>query len=161
VYTLEHLTPTWDKSVGYVYLANLGFQFYQSAVSVATNKLSSLTPCLKKLVPIMQHALVDYVRNPNEVNNLLTAFNAKGLGAAFWHTPTNLNRAAAKVMLSGHLVADTPGTKSVGGFEMGVIYNLITSLLPIFKSEGITSFNPSVRSSDVATNQFIDPAIGL
>jgi hypothetical protein len=130
-------------------------------MSVATNKLSLMTPCLKKLVPIMQHALVDYVRNPNEVDNLLAAFNAKGLAAAFWHTPTNLNGAAAKVMLSGHLVADTPGSASVGRFDLGVIHNLVTSLIPIFKSQGITSFNPSVRSSDLATNKFIDPNIGL
>jgi hypothetical protein len=161
VYTLEHLTPTWDKSVGYVYLANLGFKIYQSAMSIATDKLSSLRPCLEKLVPIMQHALIDYVKSPTEVNNLLAAFNNKGLGAAFWHTPNGLNNAAAKVMLSQRLVADTPGTSSVGGFEMSNIAGLITTLLPIFKSEGITSFNSSVKPSDIATNRFIDPRVGV
>lgn len=161
VYTLEHLTPTWDKPVGYVYLADLGFRFYQSAVSIASSKLSSMTPCLQKLVPIMQHALIDYVSNPTEVDNLLAAFNNKGLGAAFWHTPRNLNAAAAKIMVSEHLVADTEGTTSVGGFDMGDIEDLIMSLVPIFKSEGITSFNPSVKPSDVATNKFIDPSVGL
>jgi hypothetical protein len=161
VYTLEHLTPTWDRRVGYVYLANLGFRLYQSAMSVATDKLSSLTPCLQKLVPIMQHALIDYVRSPTEVNELLAEFNNKGLGAAFWHTPTGLNNAAAKVMLSEGLVADVPGTTSVGGFDMSDIQNLITSLLPIFKSDGITSFRQSVKPSEIATNKFIDPNVGL
>jgi hypothetical protein len=160
VYTLEHLTPTWDKPVGYVYLADLGFHFYQSAVSVATNRLSSLTPCLKKLVPIMQHALIDYVKSPTEVDHLLAQFNSKGLGAAFWHTPTDLDNAAAKIMLSQHLVADTPGT-GIGGFHMQDIQKLISSLLPIFKSEGITSLNSSVKPSNVATNKFIDPSVGL
>jgi hypothetical protein len=161
VYTLEHLTPTWDKPVGYVYLANLGFKIYQSAMSVATDKLPSLRPCLEKLVPIMQHALIDYVKSPTEVNNLLAAFNNEGLGAVFWHTPTGLNNAATKVMVSQGLVADTPGTSSVGGFDMSNISGLITTLLPIFKSEGITSFSTSVKPSDIATNRFIDPNVGI
>jgi hypothetical protein len=161
VYTLEHLTSTWDKRVGFVYLTDLGFPLYQSAVSVASNKLVSMTACLQKLVPIMQHSLIDYVKNPAEVNKLLAAFNDKGLGAAFWHTPVSLNNAAAKIMLSGHLVADTPGTTSVGGFDMSDVQGLITSLLPIFRSQGFTSFDPSVKPSDVATNEFIDPSVGL
>jgi hypothetical protein len=161
VYTLEHLTPTWDKRVGFVYLSDLGFPLYQSAVSVASSKLSSMAACLQKLVPILQHSLIDYVNNPKEVNGLLAAFNNKGLGAAFWHTPVSLNNAAAKVMLSGHLVANTSGTSSVGGFDMSDVQTLITSLLPIYRSQGFTSFNPSVKRSDIATNRFIDPNVGL
>ncbi len=161
VYTLEHLTSAWNKPVGYVYVADLGFDFYQSAVTVATSKLSSLTPCLQKLVPIMQHALVDYVNNPTEVNTLIADYNNKGLGAAFWHTPLDLNNAATKIMVSDHLVANTSGTSSIGGFDMSKIQNLITSLVPIFKSGGITTVNPDVKPSDVATNQFIDSSVGM
>ncbi|HEX3425640.1 MAG TPA: hypothetical protein VHT30_05880 [Acidimicrobiales bacterium] len=161
VYTLEHLTPNWDKPVGYLYIADAGLPFYQSSMSVATSKLTQLAPCLKKLVPIMQHAVVDYVNNPTEVNTLLADFNNKGLGAAFWHTPVALNAAAAKIMVSDHLVADTPGTSSVGGFDLGQVTAVIHDLVPVDQSAGMTSLNPNVTAADIATNQFIDPSVGL
>jgi hypothetical protein len=160
VYTLEHLTPTWGKPVGFAYLADLGFDFYQSAVAVATGKLDSLSPCLQKLVPLMQHALADYVRDPAEVNKLLADYNNKGLGAAFWHTPVDLSDAAVQVMLKDKLVADTRGTSSLGGFDIAAVGKLITELVPVFQAAGIDSANPSVKVTDIATNQFIDPAVG-
>jgi hypothetical protein len=161
IYTLEHLTTNWDKPVGYLYIADAGLPFYQSAMSVATNKLAQLTPCLKKLVPILQHAVVDYVTNPTEVNTLLADYNNKGLGAAFWHTPVDLNAAAAKIMVSDHLVADTPGTSSVGGFDMAQVTAVVNDLVPVDQAAGITSLNPNVKGSDIATNQFLDTSVGL
>ena len=161
VYTLEHLTPNWDKPVGYLYLADAGLPFYQSAVAVATAKLTSLKPCLQKLVPIMQHALVDYVTGPTEVNTVLADYNNKGLGAAFWHTPVALSDAAAKIMVSDHLVANTPGTSSVGGFDMTQVATVLSDLVGVDQTAGITTLNPGVKPADIATNQFIDPAVGL
>jgi hypothetical protein len=161
IYTLEHLTTNWNKPVGYAYIADLGLPFYQSAMAVATSKMTALAPCLQKLVPILQHAVVDYVTDPTEVNTLLADFNNKGLGAAFWHTPTDLNAAAAKIMVSDHLVANTPGTSSVGGFDMAQVATVVSDLVGVDQSAGITTINPSVKASDIATNQFIDTSVGL
>jgi hypothetical protein len=161
VYTLEHLTPTWNKPVGFAYLADLGFPFYQSAVAVATSKLASLSACLQKLVPIMQHALVDYVRDPTEVNTRLADFNSQGLGAAFWHTPVDLSNAAVQIMLKDHLVANARGTTSVGGFDTEAVNKVIGELVPIFQAAGLDSSNPALKPGDIATNKFIDPGIGL
>jgi hypothetical protein len=157
IWTLEHNTNAWDKPVGYVYVADLGFKFYQSALTVATNKLQSLTPCLQKLIPLMQHALVDYVKDPTEVNGVLADFNGKGLGAAFWHTPIDLNNAATRVMVMDKLV--TPPSGAVGTFDTATLQSLISSLVPIFQSSGITTVNPSVKPADIATNQFLDQSI--
>ncbi len=161
VYTLEHLTPNWNKTVGYIYIADAGLPFAQSAVSVATNKLTTLAPCLQKLVPIMQHAVVDYVTDPSEVNGLLADYNNKGLGAAFWHTPVDLNNAAAKIMVSDKLVANTPGTSTIAGFDMAQVQQVITDLVPVDQKAGITTLNANVKAADIATNQFIDSSIGL
>ena len=161
VYTLGHNTPNWDKTVGYAYIADLGLPFYQSSVSVANNKLSQLKPCQQKLVPIMQQAQVDYVTNPSEINTLLADYNNKGLGASFWKTPVDLNDAAAKIMVSDKLVANTPGTSSLGGFNMSQVDQVLTALVPVYQAAGTSSLNPAVKSSDIATNQFIDTTIGL
>ncbi|MDQ2727413.1 MAG: hypothetical protein M3Y91_06030 [Actinomycetota bacterium] len=160
VFKLEHETPTWDKKVGYVYLADLGLPFAQSAVSVASNKLAALSGCLQKLVPLMQHSLADYVAAPGEVNGLLNQLNPT-YSVAFWHTPVDLNNAATKTMLSDKLVADTSGTSSVGGFDMTQVEKIISELLPVDTSQGLTTMNPSVAGADIATNRFIDPSVGV
>jgi hypothetical protein len=161
IYTLEQATTNWDKPVGSASVSDMGFPFYQSAVSVATNRLQSLAPCLSKLVPLMQRALVDYVRNPAEVNQLLATYNDKGLGAAFWKTPVPLSNFAAQTMVKDGLVANTAGTSTVGGFDLGRVGQIVTTLVPINKALGITSQNPNITAADVATNQFIDQTIGL
>jgi hypothetical protein len=161
IYTLEHLTPNWDKPVGYLYLADAGLPYSQSAMAVATGKLAALTPCLQKLVPMMQHALVDYVTDPTEVNTLMTGFNDKALGAPFWHTPLDLSAAAAKIMVADKLVANTPGTASIGGFDMDQVATVINDLVVVDQAAGITSLNPKVTAADIATNRFIDQAVGL
>jgi hypothetical protein len=161
VYTLEKATPNWNKPVGYTYVSDMGFPFYQSSVSVRSDKLTSLAPCLSKLVPLMQKALVDYVKNPAEVNTLLAGYNDKGLGAAFWKTPAPLNDFAAQTMVKDGLVANTAGTSTVGGFDTNRVSGLITTLIPINQASGITSQNPNVTAADLVTNQFIDPKIGL
>jgi hypothetical protein len=107
----------------------------------------------------VQQALVDYVHNPTEVNTLLTDFNNKGLGAAFWHTPLALNNAATQVMLSDKLVI--PPSGPVGTFDTTTLQNLINSLVPIFKAQGISTLNPNVTPADLATNQFLNQSITL
>lgn len=160
VYKLEHETPTYNKKVGYVYISDLGLPFAQSAVSVASSKLPGLKGCLGKLVPLLQHALVDYVGNPAEVNGVLNDLNPT-YSASFWHTPVDLSNAATKVMLSDKLVANTAGGSSIGGFDMAQVQQVVSELLPVDQKQGLTSFDPSVSASGIATNQFIDPSVGL
>jgi len=160
IYTLEKATPTWNKPVGYVYIADLGLPFYQSSVAVATNKLAQLTPCLQKLVPIMQHAQADYLADPTEVNQVLADYNAAGLGAAFWKTPVDLNKAATDVMKSDSLIKPPAGL-GVGAFDLTEVGQVISTLVPIEKAQNITSMDPSVQASAIATNQFIDNTVQL
>jgi hypothetical protein len=161
IYTLEQATPNWDKPVGYAYVSDMGFPFYQSSVSVATNKLQSLSSCLSKLIPLMQKAQVDYVKDPAEVNQLLATYNDKGLGAAFWKTPVPLNNFAAQTMVKDGLVANTAGTSTVGGFDLARVGQIVSIMVPINKAQNITSQNPNVTAADLSTNQFIDQSVGL
>jgi hypothetical protein len=130
-------------------------------MAVATDKLAALTPCLRKLVPILQHSLVDYVTGPTEVDTMLADFNNKGLGAPFWHTPLALSTAATKIMVSDKLVANTPGTASIGSFDLDQVNTVISDLVGVDQAAGITSLNAEVTAADIATNQFIDPSVGL
>ncbi len=148
----------WEKDVDYVYVADLGWNKYPSAVSIATNRLEELTPCLEVFVPMVQQAQIDYVNDPGMVNQIIFDFNEAGFGAGFWKTPLGLNEAGTAVMLADGLVGNgsyTPDT--LGDFDDARAQALIDILgddLDDRAKEGVTP-------ADVQTNQFIDESIGL
>ena len=41
------------------------------------------------------------------------------------------------------------------------LQGVIDKVLPIFKAKGLNTINPNLRASNIATNRFIDPKIGL
>jgi len=148
----------WERPVEYVYVADLGWDKYPSAVSVAANRLDELGPCLELFVPMIQQAQIDYVNNPGTVNQILADFNEAGYGAGFWKTPLELNESGAKVMVDDGLVANgsyTPNT--LGDFDPAKIQALIDIMEPTLDDRS----KPGVTADDVATNQFIDETIGL
>ncbi|MEE9414717.1 MAG: hypothetical protein V3V01_05480 [Acidimicrobiales bacterium] len=148
----------WEKPVEYVYVADLGWDKYPSAVSVAANRLDELTPCLEVFVPMVQQAQIDYINSPGTVNQVLADFNDAGYGAGFWKTPLGLNEAGAEVMLADGLVGNgdyTPDT--LGDFDPDRIQTMIDIIAPDLDDRA----KEGVTADDVFTNQFIDSSIGL
>ena len=49
-------------------VSDAGYPFYPQALSIRTADKQKLAPCLKKLVPLVQRAQVDYLANPDKTN---------------------------------------------------------------------------------------------
>jgi hypothetical protein len=156
-YIWSHDVPSWDKPMKYELIADTGFNFYQQEIAVRKDKLAALTPCLKKLVPIMQQAIVDYIANPASTEKLIlqlvTAYNN-----GWVYTQGTANYAVATMKKLG-IVGNAPdGT--LGAFTDSRVQQLIGILAPIYNKQGkqtLTGLTPS----DIVTNQFIDPSISL
>lgn len=146
----------WAKPVDYLLLSDLGYPIYTGMLSVATNRLDELVPCLEKLVPLIQQAQVDYAKNPAEVNGLITAFNEAGYGASYWKTPADLVDYASKVMVETGVIGNG-ANKTLGDFDMERVKVIYDLLKPSFDERA----DPAVTPESVVTNRFIDPAIGL
>jgi len=159
-YTFSKETPEWNKPVKFVTVNELGLGIYPLTVAVAKEKLAELSPCLKKLVPIMQQAVVDYIANPAEVNTLVESINAKDLGAAFWKTSIGLNDAATEAFATRGFVSNGDNA-TIGDFDEARIQGVMDILKPLFTADGSTTMDPAVKAADVFTNEFLDPAIGL
>ena len=159
-YTFSKETPEWNKPVKFVTVNELGLGIYPLTVAVAKEKLSEFSPCLKKLVPIMQQAVVDYLGNPAEVNTLVESINAKDLGAAFWKTSIGLNNAATEAFATRGFVSNGDNA-TIGDFDETRIQGVMDILKPLFTADGSTTMDPAVKAADVFTNEFLDPAIGL
>jgi hypothetical protein len=156
-YIWSHLVRTWDKPLQYQLIADAGFNFYQQAIAVRKGDLTSLTPCLKKLVPIMQQAIVDYVANPQPaislILNLVTAYNNG------WTYDQGTGDYAVATMKKLGIIADGPdGT--LGSFTTARVQQLISILQPIYKKAGKQTVS-GLKPSDIVTNQFLDPSISL
>jgi hypothetical protein len=156
-YIWSHDVRSWDKPLKYELIADAGFNFYQQEIGVRKDKLAALTPCLKKLVPIMQQAIADYVTNPAPTEKLIlqlvTAYNN-----GWVYTQGTADYAVATMKQLG-IVGDSPdGT--LGAFTDARVQQLIGILTPIYAKQGKQTLS-GLKPSDIVTNQFIDPSISL
>jgi hypothetical protein len=146
----------WAKPLKYSYVSDMGFDFYPSVLALPKAKLTAMSPCLKKLVPIMQQAQVDYINDPTTVNKVLTAYNEGKFGASFWKTPLELNEAGAKIMKADGLVSNGSDS-TLGNFDLKRVQTTIDNLKNSLDDRG----NKAVTPADLVTNEFIDTSIGL
>ncbi len=156
-YIWSHDVRSWDKPLKYELIADAGFNFYQQAIGVRKDKLAALTPCLKKLVPIMQQAIVDYMANPAPVEKLIlqlvTSYNNG------WTYSQGTADYAVATMKKLGIVGNAPdGT--LGSFTDSRVQQLIGILAPIYAKEGKQTLK-GLKPSDIVTNQFIDSSISL
>lgn len=154
-YKLEH-GMNWEKPVGFLPINDLGYGNYTGMVSVASGRLEELTPCLEKLVPIMQQAAVDYANDPAEVNQAIIEFNDAGMGVGWWKTDPGQAAFAAETMVATGVIGNG-ANETIGDFDM----ERVTSIYEIVKPHLDERANPDVTPEMVVTNQFIDPSIGL
>ncbi|MFJ2240344.1 hypothetical protein [Streptomyces sp. NPDC087859] len=156
-YIYEHEINSWGKPVKYQLLSDVGYSVYPEAISVRSGELTKLSPCLKKLVPIIQKSTADYAADPGRaldlVNDLVTQYNTG------WVYSKNTGVYAAEEMVKlGVLGNEADG--SVGGFDMARVKSSLTTFKPLITSSGATV--PAALTADkLATNQFIDTSIGM
>lgn len=155
-YEYAHEIKEWDKPVKYLLVNE--YPVYQSAVSIATNKLARYTPCLKKLIPLFQQAEKDYITDPVPVNNELIKIDDTYKTSGF-ELSAGANAFSVSQMKALKLVANGPNN-TLGAFDPARVQELITKLAPVFASQG-DKLKPGLGPSDLATNEFLDAKIGL
>jgi hypothetical protein len=156
-YTWSHDVRAWDKPLKYQLIADAGFNFYQQAIGVRKDKLAALTPCLTKLVPIMQQAIVAFVTNPGPTNDLILQL-VSAYNNGWVYTPGTATYAVGAMKSLG-IVGNAPdGT--LGAFDDARVAQLIGILVPIYAKQGKQTL-AGLKPSDIVTNQFIDTKISL
>ena len=154
----QHDISQYGKPVKYLLIKNSGYTPYPQTLAAKPDVVKSKAACFKLLVPLVQKAQIAYVQHPQATNALLeklvTELNT------FWKlTPAGdaYNTATQKKL---GLVQDGPDC-TLGNFNMKRLQGVIDRVLPIFKAKGLNTINPNLRASNIATNRFIDPKIGL
>jgi len=156
-YIYQHEVPQWGKPVKFQLIHDTGYPIYSQAVSVKTGDLAKLTPCLKKLVPIMQQATVDYLNTPAKTNAIILDLVKQYNNG--WVYTQGVADYADKTMRDLGLVGNGPD-KTLGNMDPARIDKIIGIVGPAMASQG-KAIKDGLKASDMSTNQFIDMSIGL
>jgi hypothetical protein len=148
--------PAWNKPLDYALVNDTGYPFYPQALVIRAADKQRLAPCLEKLVPIVQRAQVDFLKNPGKTN----AFIIKTVADYndFWtYSPGLADYAIGKMRLD---FVNNGADRTLGNFEVGRIQRLIDIVTPILVGQRQPT-KPGLRPQDLYTNEFIDPSIGV
>ena len=119
--------------------------------------LEKLSPCLTKLVPVLQQAEVDYFADPAATNKLiLDLVNQFDTG---WVYDEGVADYSVDTMKKLGLVSNGDNAY-IGDFDEARVQKILDIDVPIFTKLG-TPPAEGLKSSDLFTNEFIDQSIGL
>jgi hypothetical protein len=156
-YIYEHQVAAWGKPVNFQLINDTGYPIYPEAMSVRSGDLQKLTPCLKKLVPVLQQADVDYIKSPGTTNKLIadlvTAYNNG------WVYDESVADYAVKEMTKLKIVSN--GSNGyVGDMEEARVQKVLDIDTPLFTQTG-SAPKTGLKATDLFTNEFLDKSIGF
>ena len=155
VYTYENTFEEWGKPVAFELLHDSGFQIYSQTIGVRPRDLDTLGPCLERVVPILQQAVVSYDASPDGGNAVIV--DAVEKYASFWVYPPDLAEFSVNAQREYGLIGNGPDS-TVGNMEasryQGVLDAILATDLSADVADGLTA-------EDLFTNDFIDESIGF
>src|SRR5439155_2999515 len=156
VYGYEQELPQWKKKVGWTLVSDAGYPVYPETLTIKPDRKAELAPCLKKLVPMLQRASIDYINDPASTNELIIKL-VKDYGAY----PYSAERAAYAVKaMRDNGILGNGANKTVGDFEKARVQRIIDIVTPIFAAQR-TPVKDGLKPEDLYTNEFIDQSVGL
>ncbi|WP_288466320.1 ABC transporter substrate-binding protein [uncultured Curtobacterium sp.] len=154
-YIYQNQVAAWGKKVDYALISSTGWNPYPEAMSVRSGDLTKLTPCLQKLVPVMQQADVDYLKSPGATNDLITKLVQQYNNG--WTYDSKVGAFAAAQMVKLGIAKDTDGY--IGSVDDQRMQDFIEKAKPVFAGSG--DVKSDLKASDLYTNEFLDKQIGL
>jgi hypothetical protein len=155
-YIYEHEVRQWGKPVKYALVNEAGYPFYPQALSIRAADKAKLAPCLKKLVPIIQRAQVDYLANPAETNKLVLDL-VKQYNDGWVYTEGLANYAIDKMRSD---FVKNGSDQTLGNFDNARLQRMIDIVTPIFTAQNQPP-KSGLKPENIATNEFIDTSIGV
>jgi hypothetical protein len=155
-YLYQHEIAAWGKPVSHQKLADYGYVVYPEPLAVRADRLEELRPCLDKLVPIMQRAMLDYLADPGPTNTLIVELvEAYQTG---WTYSPGVADFAVQTMREQRLVTDDPASGVFGQFDPARMQQIVATFGPLLQAQGI----PEVPTPEsLYTNEFIDPSVRM
>ncbi|WP_405475510.1 hypothetical protein [Streptomyces sp. NBC_00009] len=156
-YIYEHEVAAWKKPVKFQLLSDVGYTVYPEALSVRTGALKKLSPCLKKLVPVIQQSAADFAAAPDTAVTLIDDI-VKQYGTSWVYSKGTGQYAAKEMVKLGILGNEADG--SIASFDKKRVTDSLKTFGPILTESGV-KIPAGLSADDLATNAFIDTKIGM
>ena len=156
-YLYENEIPAWGKPVSYGLIKDAGYDIYASNMSVRADKLTEYSPCLDKLVPIIQQAGVDYITSPDATNKVIVDVISQDQT----YSPYTIGEAtfSADLLREKGLLANEDN-ESFGVYDEARTSSNVAELTTILAATGNT-VPSTMTAQQLFTNEFTDPSISI
>jgi hypothetical protein len=154
-YLYEHEVKAWGKPVAFQLVFDTGYPNYPTVLGIRPDQKDKLAPCLKKVVPMLQQAQIDFMNNPKPTIDLIMRLTDEYKGGWVYSRP-NAEFAVGQMKKLG--IVANGNDKTIGNFDMNRINKLLQIDVPIFEGQK-KPLKPNLSAADIATNEFIDPSI--
>jgi hypothetical protein len=156
-YVYEKELPSWGRPIAFQLVHDTGFEAYTQTLAVRAGDRQRLAPCLRKLVPLVQRSIVDFISRPRRTNALVVDL-VERYDNGWAYTPALADFSVRQQRLLG-IVGNGPDA-TIGNFDLARVRGVLDIVRPIFAGRR-QPLKEGLRAEDLATNEFIDPAIGL
>lgn len=154
----ENEIAEWGRPVGSQLLSELGFSIYPEPLAVRADKLEELSPCLQKLVPIMQQSQIDYLADPVATNELIVELvDTYQTG---WTYSTDVAAYSAAEQVAQGIVTDDPASGVFGQLDPARMEEIVGTFGPLLEAQG-TIPSGDIDPAELYTNDFIDTSISM
>ena len=153
----EHQVKPWMKPVSTLSIEASGYPNYGETLAVRKGDLAKDTPCLKKLVPIIQQAQVDYAKDPTVADGIIVKAAEKYNNG--WVYPAALAAYAAKAQVDNKIISNGDDD-TLGNIDEAKVQKMIDIVTPIYKKNHLP-VPDGLKPADLFTNEFIKQGIGL
>jgi hypothetical protein len=157
-YIYQHDIPEWGKPIAFQLIHDTGFESYTQTLAVRAGDKDKLAPCLRKLVPLVQRSVVEFIQQPQRTNRLIVDLVEKYASDIWSYSPDLATFSAGQQRRLG-IVGNGPD-QTVGNFDMARVGSVLEIVRPILAGRR-QPLKATLRAEDLATNEFIDPRIGL
>ena len=145
---------TGTIQTNHVLIHDLGWNSYAQNLAIRSDRLEELRPCLVDLVPVLQRAQLDYIADPDRANEIIVA--AVATLDSYWTQTLDDTTASVEAQRTYGIIGNGT-TPTFGDLEEDRLRDFLGKIIPIVRDRGIDV--PDLEPSDVATNEFLDPAI--
>jgi hypothetical protein len=123
-------------------------------LAIRKDRLEELRPCLKKIVPVLQQAQIDYIADPSRANALIIS-TVKTYDSWWSQSEGDVANGAASQKDLG--IVGNGETATFGDLEETRVNDFIAKATPILREQGLEIAD--IAAGDITNNEFLDASI--
>ncbi|MGO1173252.1 MAG: hypothetical protein ACTMKU_02990 [Actinomycetaceae bacterium] len=157
-FVYEHEVEPWSRPVAHALLAEVGHSTYPGPMAVRADRLEELSPCLERLVPVLQQSQIDFLADPGETLDLVVEL-VEAYQLSWTYSPEVADY-SVRTQLAEDLVHDDPASGTFGAFDPVRMQEIVDTYVSVLEAEGAIGFG-SLDPTELYTNEFVDEGISM